>query len=312
MTRKFLTTVSVLLLLLTSSAIVAVAETELTRISDAVYAYVGVPEGTAGNAFSANAGVIIGDDGAVVVDTLTSAKEGELFLQAIRKVTDKPILYVVNTHYHLDHAMGNCVFKNLGARIISHTKCRQSILDTGEQTLQDPGMFGLDPAFWEGTTIAAPTLTFERELDIDLGNLSVKIIHSGFASHSPGSIMVHIPDQGVLFTGDILFTDFHPFLAEGNFPGWNKTLDLITSMNVTKIIPGHGPLSTNKDVLAMKTYLQLFDENAKKLCAIHNNAETVKEEMVKVLPRRNGGEFIIPMNLTMRYIQPPENSKKKY
>ena len=95
----------------------ALAQTraELKKITDSVYSYVGVPAGTPGNAFSANAGIIIGNDAVLVVDTLTSAEEAEAFFADIQKITNKPIRYAVNTHYHLDHSLGNSFFADRGS-----------------------------------------------------------------------------------------------------------------------------------------------------------------------------------------------------
>jgi len=86
----------------------------LTKIAEDVYSYVGVQNGSPANSYAANAGIVIGKDAVLVVDTLISAREAERFLADIRKITDKPIRYVVNTCTHLDHAFGNCVFAKLG------------------------------------------------------------------------------------------------------------------------------------------------------------------------------------------------------
>lgn len=282
----------------------ALAEPKLKQITESVYSYEGIPANTPGNTFSANAGIVVGEDAVLVVDTLTSAKEAENFLKDIRAVTDKPIRYVVNTHYHLDHSLGNSVFADLGARIISHNTCRNTIIKDGDQALKNPVMYGLPKDFWEGTRVIAPDIAFEREMVIELDSkLTIKLIHSGVPSHSLGSIFVHVVEQDVLFTGDILFTDFHPFLGEGNFEGWFKTLDMISSMNIKNIIPGHGPLSSNKDLQDMKTYLSFFDEKAKELSAKESNPEKLAQEMLKILPKRSGGDFIVGMNIKMRYVK---------
>lgn len=279
---------------------------QLTKITDNIYAYVGIPAGTPGDAFLANVGVIVGDDGVLVVDTLTSAKEAELLLHNIRKVTDKPIRYVVNTHYHLDHAMGNSVFAAQGAQIISHKKCRESLLQLGAETMAHPENFGLPEDFFTGTTITAPTITFEKEMEVDLGDVLIKLTYSGYASHSAGSIFVTVPEQSIVFTGDVLFTDFHPFLGEGDLDGWNKTLDQVEALHAKYIIPGHGPLSTAKDLEDMREYLKIFDENAKRLSAETQDPQKLVKEMKKVLPQRTNGDFIIGFNLQTRYLQPAQ------
>jgi glyoxylase-like metal-dependent hydrolase (beta-lactamase superfamily II) len=275
----------------------------LEKITESVYSYVGIPDGAPGHAFSANAGIVIGKDAVLVIDTLTSAREAKRFLAEIRNITDKPIRYVVNTHYHLDHALGNCVFVDIGATVISHARCRESIIKTGDGMLENPTMYSLPKDFWTGTRVEAPLLSFEREMIIDLGGITVKLIHSGVASHSAGSIVVAIPEQKVLFAGDILVTYFHPYLGEGDLPGWAKTLDMIHAMDVDHIIPGHGPLSTKKDLEEMKTYLALFDKKATELCGRENDVEKLVPKMLKTLPKRAGGHFIVGMNLKARYLK---------
>jgi glyoxylase-like metal-dependent hydrolase (beta-lactamase superfamily II) len=275
----------------------------LEKITDSVYSYVGIPDNTPGHTFSANAGIVVGKDAVLVIDTLTSAREAKQFLTEIRNITDKPIRYVVNTHYHLDHALGNCVFDDIGATVISHARCRESIIKAGDGILEKPAMYSLPEDFWTGTRVEAPALSFEREMIIDLGGITVKLIHSGVASHSAGSIVVAVPEQKVLFAGDILFTDFHPYLGEGDLHGWAKTLDMIYAMDVDHIIPGHGPLSTKKDLEEMKNYLAFFDKKATELCGRENDVEKIVATMLKTLPKRAGGHFIVGMNLKARYLK---------
>ncbi len=283
----------------------AMAQTkaELKKITDSVFAYVGVPAGTPGNAFSANAGIVIGKDAVLVVDTLTSASEAEGLVADIQKITNKPIRYVVNTHSHLDHALGNSFFADMGVCIVSHVKCHDAIIADRGKILENPSMFGLPSDFWKDTRSVAPDMAFEHEMIIDLGDLAVKLIHSGMPSHTAGSVIVHVPAQNVLFAGDILFTDFHAYLGEGDFPGWEKTINSILAMNVRYIIPGHGPLSANKDLEDMKTYLSVFDKKATELSAVEKDVEKLTSAMLKVVPKCTNGDFIVPMNLKARYLK---------
>ncbi len=308
---KLKTVVLIMAVLLISSAKITMAQpkAELKKITDSVYSYVGVSPGAQGNAFGANAGIIIGKKAVLVVDTLTSAKEAEAFMSDIRKITDKPLRYVVNTHYHLDHSLGNSLFAEMGARIISHPKCREAIIAGGDKVLKNPAMLNLSPDFWKGTRIAAPDITFEKEMSIDLGGLTAKLIYSGIKSHTAGSIIVYVPQQNVLFAGDILFTDFHPNLGEADLAGWEKHLDFIRDMNVKNIIPGHGPLSANSDLQDLKTYLKIFDKKAKELSAAEKDIEKLTSAMLKAIPKRANGDFIVTMNLKARYL--PKNEKKR-
>ena len=294
--------------------LMAQTKPELQKIADSVYSYIDIAPGSPGNAFGANAGVVVGQDAVLVIDTLTSSKEVESLAVQVKKITTKPVKYVVNTHYHLDHSLGNSYFADKGAVIISHAKCRDAIAASGDEILKDPTMFGLPEDFWEGTRTVSPSITFNQEMTIDLGGITVKLIHSGVASHSTGSIIVHVPEQDVLFTGDILFTDFHPYLGEGDFAGWEKTLNTIRDMNVKNIIPGHGPLSSNKDIDDMKNYLSIFDKKATELSTVEKDIEKLYLNLLNVVPKRTNGDFIVRMNLQARYLKNKNNdqTKKKY
>lgn len=273
---------------------------ELTKIADNVYSYVGQKDGSPAHSFAANAGIVIGTDSVLVVDTLISAKEGARFLADIRKVTSKPIKYVVNTHTHLDHAFGNCVFAKLGATVISHSADRTSMKKGAEGTLQNIGNYGLKPEDMAGTAIVLPTLTFSDRMQIDLGDESVELIRTA-PSHTEGSLVVYLPAKKLLFAGDILFTDFHPFMADGDLSGWTATIDSLLTMNIDKIIPGHGPLSTKKDLKEMKEYLLLFDKTARELAADGKDGDAIAAGLKDVLPKRSMADWMIGYNVKARY-----------
>jgi glyoxylase-like metal-dependent hydrolase (beta-lactamase superfamily II) len=277
---------------------------ELTQLADKVYAYVGGKDASAAASFAANAGIVIGRDGVLVVDTLVSAKEGERFLADIRKLTDKPIRYVVNTHTHLDHAFGNCVFARLGATVISQQADREMLAQAGAEVLKNAANFGLTPEQMAGTEIVLPSLTFETRMTIDLGDESIELIRTA-PSHTAGSTVVYLPSEKLLFAGDILFTDFHPYLADGNLAGWTRTLDELLAMDVEKIVPGHGPLSTKQDLREMKAYLALFDARAQALAASGLDAEAIASELLKALPPRSLGAWMVAFNLKSRYLPRP-------
>jgi len=289
---------SLFLVLAVSAATSPAADTGLTRIAENVYSYVGVKSPSASNSFGSNAGIIIGRDGVVVVDTLMTAKEAKRFIRDIRAVTGKPIKYVVDTHYHLDHALGNAEFARLGAVIISHENDRANLVKTGEETLKRHGEYGISKEDMAGTEIALPNLTYDTKMTIELGDQKVILMHPG-AAHTNGDTIVYVPDKKVLFTGDVLFTNFHPFLAEGDLVSWGKVLDSILAMDVEKIIPGHGPLSTKKDVEDMKKYLIAFDAKANELCSKSKDAKYIVAEMVKAMPPRQA-DFIVGSNIEMR------------
>ncbi len=286
---------------LSAYGLTAFAQTGLTKIADNVYSYVDVKNSTPQNSFGANAGIVIGRDGILVIDTLISAREAQRFINDIRVISDKPIRYVVNTHYHLDHSFGNSKFAELGAIIIAHVNDRAKMLKNGEAALNGVRDFGLSEADMEGTTLAYPVIAFTDKLEIDLGDQMVELIYPG-SSHTEGSLFVFLPDKKLFFAGDALFTGYHPFLAEGNLAEWLKTLDAVAEFDADIIIPGHGPLSTRKDLADMKDYLVRFDKSATELAAGSSDPDFIFNEMRKVLPARPEGEWLIKSNIMMKYL----------
>jgi glyoxylase-like metal-dependent hydrolase (beta-lactamase superfamily II) len=284
------------------SSYTAFAQEGLKKIADGVYAYADVKNGSPKNSFGANAGIIIDKDGIVVVDTLISAKEAKRFIRNIRAVSMKLIKLVVNTHYHLDHAFGNSEFTRLGAMIIAQSADNANMRNKGEYVLKNAGNFGLTKEDLKGTELAYPALAFNDKMEINLGSKKIHLIFTG-PSHTEGSILVYLPDSKVLFTGDVLFTDRHPYMGEADVDGWIKALDFILGMDVVTIIPGHGPISSKKDIADMKNYLTIFDKKAKELCMQLKDPDAIAAELKKVLPARSENEGFIKINIQMKYLK---------
>jgi cyclase len=278
------------------------AQAGLTKIADNVYAYVDTKHASPANSFGANAGVIIGRDGIIAVDTLISAKEARKFIKDIRAISNKPVKYVVNTHMHLDHTFGNCEFEKLGAAVIAQTEEKRAMKSYAEPALKNASAYGLTEKDMEGTEICYPGLTFEKRMEIDLGDRTVELIYLGH-SHTEGSIVVFVPDVKVLFAGDILFTNYHPNFKNGDIDGWVKALDALASMDFAVLVPGHGPLSGKKDIEDMKNYLVLFDRKARELTAKSNDLQYIVSELRKALPPREELDMMIGSNVKMRYLK---------
>jgi cyclase len=284
------------------STLPAFAQEGLTKIADNVYSYVDVKNASPSNSFAANAGIIVGRDAILVVDTLISAKEAQRFIKDIRKISDKPIKYVVDTHYHLDHAFGNCEFAKLGATIISQANDRKNLAQKGEAELKSAKSYGLTDEEMAGTVVTLPTITFADRMTIDLGDELVELIFVA-SSHTDGSALVYLPSRKILFAGDVLFTDFHPFMGDSNVEGWVETLDYILFLDANTIIPGHGPISGKKDIAEMKSYLLTFDRTARELVAKTKDVDYIATELKKVLPVKSQGEWLIPYNIRTKYLQ---------
>lgn len=274
----------------------------LTKIAEGIYSYIDEKNPLPARSFGANAGIIMGRDYIIAVDTLISSKEAQRFINDIRAVSDKPIKYVINTHYHLDHALGNADFIRLGAAVVSHKNCKKNIKTTAATILQRAKNYGLTDEMMHGTKVAEPSLTFNSGMEIDLGDRQVELIYTN-ASHTDGSIVIYVPDTKTLFAGDILFTNFHPNMGDGDIAGWIKVLDNVLTMDVAAIVPGHGPLSTKKDIQEMKEYLMTCERIGRELSAQGKDAKYIAAEILKAVPKRKFFEMFVEGNVSAKYLK---------
>jgi glyoxylase-like metal-dependent hydrolase (beta-lactamase superfamily II) len=203
-----------------------------------------------------NAGFIVGDDGVLVVDSFFEADTAKAMLSEIRKITPKPIRYVVNTHYHADHVSGDQVFKDAGAIIVTHRNVRAWIRP------ENLRMFGdvPDPVLkarlaQQMTQLPLPDLTTESPITIWLGTRRVDI--RPVEGHTGGDLVVGVPDAKVLFCGDLLW-HMPPNTVDGNTSKWIATVrgfeQLPDAASMT-FVPGHGDLETVRDVAIFRGYL---------------------------------------------------------
>jgi glyoxylase-like metal-dependent hydrolase (beta-lactamase superfamily II) len=277
----------------------------LTKLSEHVYAAVDFKNATpADNSFGVNTGIVIGNDAVLVVDTRISAKKAQEFIADIRKVTDKPIKYVVNTHYHLDHSWGNCEFVKLGAVVIGQEN-GPKLASRYIEGISHPENYGLTAEDINGTTISTPTITFKDTLLVDLGGVTVSLSYLGH-THTNDSIVALVEQDGVLFAGDALFVRYHPSMGDADVQGWLKALAELEKTPAKIIVPGHGPVSTVADIKDLEVYLTEFDKQAKVLCAgkTQNDAPTIVRELLKVLPDQKRTELVwaVESNLRAKYL----------
>lgn len=290
-----------------AASTVASANT-LTKIDDNIYAYLGTDDYSAANSYGANAGIVIGQDAVLVIDTQISSQRAQQFIAEIRKVTDKPIRYALNTHFHSDHSFGNADFAALGATVISHSQA-DSYMKKWSQKILDKGWSGLTPEQSAGTTIVYPDMTFSDTLSIDLGGITPQLVFHTH-SHTKGSVFVHLPEQRILFAGDLLFNDYHPNMGASDVDGWVETLDRVSALDVDTIVPGHGPLSGKQDLAELRSYLLMFDDKAKEFVANSDDIKAVQAKLLAVMPHRSHGESAIKSSLKWKYMRKPAAKAK--
>lgn len=222
----------------------------LHDLGHGVWAAIDNPEAKAVQSGS-NAGFVIGDDGVLVVDTFQRTEAAQQLLGAIREKTKLPIRFVVNTHYHLDHVMGNNIFANAGATVLAQDNVR-----AWERT-ENKKFFGakITPEQTKMVeSLGLPSLTYRDGITLYLGSRQV-FIHS-FPGHTGGDSAVFIPDANVVFMGDLFWCHTLPNLIDASTKPWIETLDLaIQHHTEATFVPGHGEVGHIQDVKDFRNYL---------------------------------------------------------
>jgi glyoxylase-like metal-dependent hydrolase (beta-lactamase superfamily II) len=200
-----------------------------------------------------NAGFVVTAEGVVVIDALASPRQGEQLLRTIRRVTDRPIAWLVLTHHHPDHHFGAVVLRNAGARVIAHPDKRALASEGGEDALIADWVrvVGLDAM--RGFEFAdSPDRPVTRSDTVRLGGKTIVVTHPG-AGHSPGDLVVWLPEERVLFAGDVLVEDGVSMLVDGNSSALLGALDTVDGMNAAVVVPGHGAIPARPADLIRRT-----------------------------------------------------------
>ena len=222
---------------------------ELKTLAPGVYAAIDGPGHKAGS----NAGIVVGDDGVAVVDAFFTPDAARALLATIRQLTPKPVRYVVNTHYHVDHTGGDQVFRDAGAVIVAHRNVREWLRTENPRLLGDritPAQRALI------ASLAEPDLTTTTSLTIWLGarRLDVK----AYPGHTGGDLIVEVPDAKTVFTGDLLWRHTSPNVIDGRIAPWIATDNAFLALPDaarTTFVPGHGQVADAADVAAFRDYL---------------------------------------------------------
>ncbi len=203
----------------------------------------------------------------VIVDSGFHNGTASQILQRMHKKRPKRLL-LVNTHYHSDHVFGNSVLGDDGAAIVSHEKCRRRMLTQSPRLLSkyrasDPRLLKL----LQKARVAYPTITYKDKLKVHLGEVEAQIIHPDERAHTDGDSMVYVPEDRVLFSGDVLWVGYHPNLEDANIHGQIRALRQILRLKPRKIVPGHGPVCGVAEVKRFIRYLEEFDRNLRRVLA---------------------------------------------
>ena len=225
-----------------SQADLEAKKVSFTKLSENAYAY--TAEG------DPNTGVIVGDDAVMVIDTQATPVMAQDVIRRIREVTDKPIKYVVLSHYHAVRVLGASGYAP--QHIIASRDTYDLIVERGEQDKASeigrfPRLFQAVESVPPGMTW--PTITFTGRMSIWLGKLEVQLIQLG-RGHTKGDTVAWLPEQKILFSGDLVEFDATPYAGDAYFSDWPQTLDNIAAMKPRALVPGRGAALTTPEQVA--------------------------------------------------------------
>jgi glyoxylase-like metal-dependent hydrolase (beta-lactamase superfamily II) len=224
-----------------SAGDMAEKQVSFAQVGDGLYAF--TAEG------DPNTGVIIGDDSVMIVEAQATPRLARKVIDCVRSVTDKPISHLVMTHYHAVRVLGASAY-GAGQVIMSDT-ARAMVAERGQEDWESE--FDRFPRLFQGHEeipgLTWPTTTFSESMTVYLGNRRVDIMHLGRA-HTAGDAVIWVPDQEVMFTGDIVEYHSACYCGDGHFADWPETLANIAAFEPRAIAPGRGDALVGEDMVA--------------------------------------------------------------
>jgi glyoxylase-like metal-dependent hydrolase (beta-lactamase superfamily II) len=236
---------------------------ELIQVAPHTY-YVTGPPGTPtdNDGFMSNAGVVITDEGVVILDALGTPSLAYLLLSKIREVTDKPVVKVISTHYHADHIYGLQVFKEQGAEIIAPSGAKKYLSADSAEARLNERRESLFPWVNESTYLVNPDRYISDITQFTLGGINFVLTPLG-STHSDGDMTIQVVQDNVLYSGDLIFEGRVPFVAGSDIRHWIENLSRLDVKKYKVIIPGHGKTSAKPENAISFTfgYLDILYKN---------------------------------------------------
>ncbi len=224
------------------------------KLAPDVYAYVQKGLGRS------NAGVIVREDDVVLVDTVLNKQMVDGLIENLARTTAKPVRLIINTHYHTDHVCTNHFFPE--ATVICSAACREQMRLKGKAELEGDKQLFPDED-WEGAEFTLPDVSFERSLTVYDGDREIRAIDLG-AAHTEADAIVHLPEQKIVFCGDLVLSGLPPAAMGGSLSGLIESLDYLLGLDADVYVPGHGPVGGKEAVALCHEHSVLVRTEARK------------------------------------------------
>jgi len=259
----------------------------LEQIAPGVFVHRGAPHAldAPGHDDIANIGFVVGARCVAVIDTGGSVRIGKALRAAVRERTRLPLCYVINTHVHVDHVLGNVAFQDAGAQFVGHALLAEALLRSREFILHNyAGDLGA-PA--SAAQIIAPqrSVPLGADVDLDLGGRHLTL-HAWPKAHTDCDLTAYDAASGTLWTGDLLFVQRTP-AVDGSITGWLSVIDTLRRRRVQHVVPGHGP--PGEDLAAalapQRRYLEALLHGVRAEIA---QGKPLQEALKEVQPARSG------------------------
>ncbi|HET6388004.1 quinoprotein relay system zinc metallohydrolase 2 [Hyphomicrobium sp.] len=250
-----------------------------------------------------NAICVVGTSAVAVIDTSGSFAAGNEFREAIQEITHTPIRYVINTHMHPDHVMGNAAFKAQGVEFVGHHKL-PAALNARKESYLNNARERLGETAFAGTEIIAPSLLVKDTLDLDLGGRTLTL-KARPTAHTDNDLTVFDSATGTSILGDLLFSGHIPTL-DGSLVGWLNLIEVLRGENAARAVPGHGPnaMSWPDAITPVERYLSVLARDVRKII---KDGGTIEEAVATAGPSEKGKWALFdehhPRNVTAAFTE---------
>lgn len=214
--------------------LMAVRSLEVETLSKDLYVLFGM---------GGNVAVLDTQEGTVIVDTMTFQLQGDRIKQIATELTGKPVIAIINSHYHLDHTHGNPAF-DAGVKVVSTERTLHHLKQT-------------DSEFFADAPHTLPNETFSGVHRLDFGNKHLQLVSPG-RGHTDGDLVVIFEEERVIHMGDLLFNGHYPNIdleAGGSVKAWPATLDRVLELDFDRVIPGHGPVTDRAGIEQFQRFM---------------------------------------------------------